>query len=144
MLTMVLIMLIRKKTFENSFPERTSGKYLIFSLLAFFFIGIYGGFINAGIGFIIIFFLNQVNRLNLVKTNATKVSLVLIYSSGALIIFALNNAVNWKLGLILALGSSIGSWWASRWSVNKGEGTFRIILAIAVSLVAVKLWFFKI
>lgn len=144
MLTMVLIMLIRKKTFENSFPERTSGKYLIFSLLAFFFIGIYGGFINAGIGFIIIFFLNQVNRLNLVKTNATKVSLVLIYSSGALIIFALNNAVNWKLGLILALGSSIGSWWASRWSVNKGEGTFRIILAITVSLVAVKLWFFKI
>ena len=122
--------------------ERTSGKYLIFSLLAFFFIGIYGGFINAGIGFIIMFFLNQVNRLNLVKTNSTKVLLVLIYSSGALILFAFNNAVNWKLGLILALGSSIGAWWSSRWSVERGEGIIKQILVIAVSVMAVKLWFF--
>ena len=61
--------------------------------------------INAGIGFII-----MVNRL-LVKTNATKVLLVLIYIT-----------VDWKLGFILALGSSIGAWWSSRWSVERGEG----------------------
>ena len=72
MVTMVLIMLIRKKSFKDNLPERTSGKYLFLSLVAFFFIGVYGGFINAGIGFIIMFFLNQVNRLTLVKTNATK------------------------------------------------------------------------
>ena len=58
MVTMVLIMLIRKKSFENNLPERTSGKYLILSIVAFFFIGIYGGFINAGIGFVIMFFLD--------------------------------------------------------------------------------------
>ena len=141
---MVSIMLTRKKSFKKKMLERTSGKYLIFSLLAFFFIGIYGGFINAGIGFIIMFFLNQVNRLNLVKTNSTKVLLVLIYSSGALILFAFNNAVNWKLGLILALGSSVGAWWASRWSVDRGEGAIKKILALVVCLMAVKLWFFKI
>ena len=142
MVTMVLIMLIRKKSFENNLPERTSGKYLILSIVAFFFIGIYGGFINAGIGFVIMFFLNQFNRLNLVKTNATKVLLVLIYSSGALILFSFNNAVDWKLGFILALGSSIGAWWSSRWSVGKGEGIIKRILIIAVSVMAVKLWFF--
>ena len=123
-------------------PERTSGKYLIFSLLVFFFIGMYGGFINAGIGFVIMFFLNQVNRLNLVKTNSTKVLLVLIYSSGALILFAFNNAVNWELGSILALGSSIGAWWASRWSVERGEGVIKLILVVAVIMMAAKLWFF--
>ena len=142
MVTMVSIMLIRKKSFEDNFPERTSGKYLFFSLVAFFFIGIYGGFINAGIGFVIMFFLNQVNRLTLVKTNATKVFLVLIYSSGALFLFAFNGAVDWKLGLVLALGSSIGAWWSSRWSVKRGEGVIKPILVIAVSIMAVKLWFF--
>ena len=112
--------------------------------MAFFFIGIYGGFINAGIGFVIMFFLNQVNRLNLVKTNATKVLLVLIYSSGALILFAFNNAVNWELGSILALGSSIGAWWASRWSVERGEGIIKLILVIAIIMIAAKLWVFRI
>ena len=142
MVTMVLIMLIRRKSFKVNLPERTSGKYLIFSLVAFFFIGIYGGFINAGIGFIIMFFLNQVNRLPLVKTNATKVFLVLIYNSGALFLFAFNNAINWKLGFILALGSSIGAWWASRWSVERGEGAIKLILVIAVIVMALKLWFY--
>ena len=144
MLIMVLTMLKTKMPSENTLPERTSGKYLIFSLLAFFFIGIYGGFINAGIGFVIMFFLNQVNRLNLVKTNATKVLLVLIYSSGALILFAFNNAVNWELGSILALGSSIGAWWASRWSVERGEGIIKLILVIAIIMIAAKLWVFRI
>ena len=142
MVTMVSVMLIGKKSFEDNLPERTSGKYLAFSLVGFFFIGIYGGFINAGIGFIIMFFLNQVNRLSLVKTNATKVFLVLIYSSGALLLFAFNDAVDWELGFILALGSSIGAWWSSRWSVERGEGVIKLILVIAVSMMAVKLWFF--
>ena len=88
------------------------------------------------------FFLNQVNRLPLIKTNATKVFLVLIYSSGALSFFAFNNAINWKLGFILALGSSIGAWWASRWSVERGEAAIKLILALAVILMALKLWFF--
>ena len=144
MVTMVLIMLIRKKSFENKLPERTSGKYLIFSLVAFFFIGIYGGFINAGIGFVIMFFLNQFNRLTLIKTNATKVMLVLIYSVGSLFLFAINDIVDWKLGLILAFGSSKGAWWASRWSVTRGEGVIKLILVTAVSIMALKLWFFKI
>ena len=109
MVTMVLLMLIKKKSFQNNLPERTSGQYLMLSLVGFFFIGIYGGFVNAGIGFIIMFFLNQFNRLNLVKTNATKVLLVLIYSLGALFLFAFNNAVDWKLGFILAW-KLIGAW----------------------------------
>ena len=142
MVTMVSIMLLGKKSFEDNLPERTSGKYLVFSLVAFFFLGIYGGFINAGIGFIIMFFLNQVNRLPLVKTNATKVFVVLIYSLGALLLFAFNEAVDWELGFILALGSSIGAWWSSRWSVESGEGVIKLILVVAVSTMAVKLWFF--
>ena len=144
MVTMALTMVVKKKSIKDNLPERTSGKYLILSLVAFFSVGIYGGFINAGIGFIIMFFLNQVNRLPLVKTNATKVFIVLIYSSGALILFAFNNVVDWKLGFILALGSSIGAWWSSRWSVERGDGIIKLILVITVIVMALKLWFFKI
>jgi uncharacterized membrane protein YfcA len=94
-LTGVLIM-IKPKSHLYQLPERLTGVYLLYAIIGFFFIGIYGGFINAGIGIVIMLFLNRVNRMSLVKTNATKVVIVLIYSSLALIYFAYHNSVDWK------------------------------------------------
>lgn len=143
MLVVVALIVFKPKAKEINLPERLSGRHLFFALVGFFFIGIYGGFINAGIGFIIILFLNNVNRLSLIKTNATKVALVFIYSIGALALFAWNDAVDWLLGSILALGSAFGAWWSSRWSVNKGEDVIKIAMVVMVSAMSIKLWFFS-
>jgi len=142
MLIVVAIIVFKPKVKDLNLPERLTGKYLVFALIGFFFIGIYGGFINAGIGFIIILFLNNVNRLSLLKTNATKVALVFIYSLGALALFAWNDAVDWTLGIVLALGSAIGAWCSSRWSVDQGEGVIKIAMIIMVTAMSIKLWFF--
>src|SRR3990170_4178762 len=45
----------------------------IASMFIFFFIGVYGGFIQAGIGFLIIAILTTMNGLNLVETNSHRV-----------------------------------------------------------------------
>lgn len=142
MLVAVALLIFNSKTKELQLPERLTGKYLVYALIGFFFIGIYGGFINAGIGFIIILFLNNVNRLSLLRTNATKVSLVFIYTLGALALFAWNGAVNWSLGLVLAFGSSFGAWWSSRWSVDQGDGVIKVAMAVMVTAMSIKLWFF--
>ena len=89
MLFVVAVIVFKPKASSLQLPERLTGKYLFYAIIGFFFIGIYGGFINAGIGFVIILFLNNVNRLSLIKTNATKVSLVFIYTCGALALFDL-------------------------------------------------------
>ena len=39
------------------------------SCVVFFFIGIYGGFVNAGIGLVVMLFLSYFNKMNLVKSN---------------------------------------------------------------------------
>jgi uncharacterized membrane protein YfcA len=140
-LTGVLIM-IKPKSHLYQLPERLTGVYLLYAIIGFFFIGIYGGFINAGIGFIIILFLNNVNRLSLIKTNATKVALVFIYSLGALALFAWNDGVDWTIGIVLALGSAVGAWWSSRWSVDQEEGVIKTTLIIMVTAMSIKLWFF--
>ena len=142
MLIVVAIIVFKPKTKSLNLPERLTGKYLFYSIVGFFLIGIYGGFINAGIGFVIILFLNNVNRLMLIKTNATKVSVVFIYTAGALAVFAYNGTVDWMVGLVLGLGTSLGAWWSSRWSVDRGEGVIKIAMIIMVSLMSVKLWFF--
>ena len=117
MLIVGFLILIRRKSLAMNLPERLKGKYLFYSILGFFLIGIYGGFINAGIGIVIMLFLNRLNRLSLLKTNATKVLVVMIYSAVSLALFAYNDAVNWKLGSLMALGTLFGALWASRWSV---------------------------
>ena len=142
MIVVVLIMVFKPKMADHISQERTSGKYLFISLIAFFFIGIYGGFINAGIGFIIMLFLNIFNKINLVRVNAVKVGVVFIYTIAALVTFAISGNVNWFYGLILAVGTSVGAWTASRFSVDKGEGFIKLVMIVMVLLMAVKLWLF--
>ena len=137
------LILMNAKNLTHKLPERLTGKYLFYGILGFFFIGIYGGFINAGIGIVIMLFLNRLNRLSLVKTNASKTAIVFIYSSVAFALFAYNGAVDWKLGLLMALGTSFGAWWASRWSVKKGDRVIRWAMLFTIGIMAVKLWFFE-
>jgi hypothetical protein len=111
-------------------------------MLAFFFIGIYGGFINAGIGFVILLFLHYFNHMSLVRANATKVAVVFIYTLAALTVFIMNDKVIWKVGLVLAIGNGLGAWVSSRVSVKKGDGFIKTFLVIMVIAMSIKLWFF--
>ncbi len=142
-MVLVIVMIVFKPSLSvNDLVERTKGKYLYISTIIFFFLGIYGGFINAGIGFMMLIILPYVNKLSLVKSNATKVAVVCIYTIGAVIIFALNEKINLKYGLILALGNASGAWFSSRWSVAKGDKVVKIFVVVMVSIMSVKLWFF--
>lgn len=138
-----LIILLSRNYEIEKITERITGKYFWISVVAFFFIGIYGGFINAGIGIVIVIFLNSINRMTLIRANATKVALISIYTLGALILFAINEKVDWVAGLWMAAGSLFGAWWSSRWSVKKGDNVIKIAMLIMVTVMAVKLWFFS-
>ena len=142
MVTVIVIIIFKPKTNLQNIQERLTGKYLWIGIIAFFFFGIYGGFINAGLGFVLILFLHYVNHMTLVRANATKVAIVFIYMLSALAVFALNDKVNWTIGLTLAIGNAVGAWIASRYSVKKGDKFIRLFLVVMVAVMAVKLWFF--
>jgi uncharacterized membrane protein YfcA len=142
MIAVILIIVFKPKINLKDVHERLTGKYLWLGMLAFFFFGIYGGFINAGLGFIIILFLHFFNHMSLVRANATKVAVVCIYTLSALVVFILNDKVNWAVGFVLAIGNATGAWIASRVSVNKGDGFIKTFLLVIVAIMAIKLWFF--
>ena len=142
MVVIVFYMVFKSKITTTSIVEKTAGKHLWISVILFFFVGIYGGFIQAGVGFIILLILSSVNNLTLVKSNAVKVMVVLIYTISSVAIFAYNDKIDWEMGLILAIGNSIGGWFASRWSVNRGDGMVRKFLIVMVVVLAIKLWYF--
>ena len=137
----VLTIIYNKKTF-NINSENISIEKKIISVIMFFFIGIYGGFIHAGVGFLILSILSNYNGIQLSKANSIKVFVVFVYTFFALIVFIMENKINWILGINLGIGNSIGGWIASRWSYNKPDKIIKIFIIISSAIMAIKLWYF--
>ena len=137
----VLTIIYNKKPF-NINSENISIEKKIISVIMFFFIGIYGGFIHAGVGFLILSILSNYNGIQLSKANSIKVFVVFVYTFFALIVFIMENKINWILGINLGIGNSIGGWIASRWSYNKPDKIIKIFIIISSAIMAIKLWYF--
>ena len=142
MIGVVVLTVINPSTKTDKVIENLTKKAQTIGIITFFFIGIYGGFIQAGVGFIILGSLTFINRFSLVKANSIKVFVVLTYTISALVVFIIEDQINWLYGLVLASGNMAGAWIGSRWSVNKGDKWIKRFLIVVVSILAVKLWFF--
>lgn len=133
----LLFLMFRPHKSKNRFTKQlpTWLEFIIFLI-----IGFYGGFIQAGIGFILLATLNLVEEFNLIEANAVKVFIVMCYTLFAVIIFALSGKILWKYGLILAMGNSIGAWIGVHSAVKKGEKLIRVVLILAVLIACLKLF----
>ena len=144
MVAVVLLIVFNPIKHNNGDPasEDFSLKARITGVITFFFVGIYGGFIQAGVGFLIMGSLSYINKLSLVKVNSIKVFVVFTYTIAALLVFIIEDQINWLFGLILASGNMTGAWIASRWSVDKGDKWIKRILLVVVIGMAIRLWFY--
>jgi len=144
LLAVVMILVMGFMFFGRGSTQRqtalnlTSMKKLLIAV-AFFAIGVYGGFIQGGIGFLLITALT-LTGYDLVKTNALKVLVVLIFTPFALAIFIWHGQVDFLKGFILAIGNGAGAWVASRVVVEKGHNFVRWIVMATVVVFAVKLF----
>jgi uncharacterized membrane protein YfcA len=136
------VVLIIYDPFKSSGEERLSVKSQVMGSICFFFIGIYGGFVQAGIGFLVIAVLSLVNNLNLVKSNYVKVFAAIVYTAVSVVVFAWQGKIVWQIGFVLAIGHALGGWYASRWSVKAGEVWIKRIMIVSIIGMAIKLWFF--
>lgn len=137
MLGIVITMILpkSKKTYTKELVERLP--FLIYPVM--FVIGFYGGFIQVGVGFLLMSALHYVLHLNLVRVNMHKVFIVFIYTIPALAIFIISGNVDWIIGLILASGNAFGAWWSAKMAVKKGEKIVKYVLGLAVTIMSVKL-----
>jgi uncharacterized membrane protein YfcA len=106
---------------------------------AYFGVGLYGGAIQAGIGIPLLLALVSLGGLDLVRGNQVKVALVAALTAVALAQFVYAGKVVWSYGLILALGTSLGAYAASRVGARVGPKLIRPVLALSIILLAVRL-----
>ena len=112
------------------------------SFIIFFFIGVYGGFIQAGVGFFLLGGLVLGAGMDLIKANAIKNILVFLYTPFALAIYIYHGQVDFKAGLILSVGSMIGAWLGTKSVISWGPAFLRYVVLVAVLISAVQLLFF--
>lgn len=131
----ILLMMLRPKTKKQS---KNLPSWLEFVI--FLGVGFYGGFIQAGVGFIFLATLNLIEKYDLVQANAVKVFIVMCYTLFAVIIFAFSGKILWVHGLVLACGNSLGAFLGVKAAVKKGEKAVKIVLAVAIIIACLKLF----
>jgi uncharacterized protein len=118
--------------------DRSHPRALLLAL-AFFGVGIYGGFIQAGVGFLMLG-ATSFGGQDLVRGNAIKVFTALCFTVLSLAIFAANGRVDWAVGLALGAGNFAGGLTGARLTVLKGHRWLRNAVTVAILIFALKLW----
>lgn len=105
------------------------------SILMFFGIGIYGGFIQAGVGIFLLSALVLYAGYNLNTSNAIKLICVAVFTVPALAIFIYKGQVAWLYGILMSVGQSIGAYLAARFAMHHEKANLwvrRLLIAVII------------
>ncbi len=127
------------KMLEKREIDYTLGRWLLI-WLSFFIIGMYGGFIQAGVGFLILAGM-LLTGYDFVSGNATKTFTIMLFTAVSLVIFVMNDKVEFLPGLVLGIGSMIGAYFGTKATVEKGNVFVQRFVVVAVILFAILLFF---
>lgn len=138
--TLMVVVTLVSMTGKNPLPQtevRQAGSPLV--LGGFFLIGLYVGFIQAGVGFLVLA-LTTWAGLDLVRGNAVKVVSIGLLSTLTLGIFIARGTIYWPMGLALGVGNMIGAMVGVQLTVLKGHRWLKTVVTATVILFAVALW----
>jgi uncharacterized protein len=139
LLCMLVIILVKPERWFKPVGEPSATRMGPWQWLILFIIGIYGGFIQAGVGFLLLAGLVWGNKLDVVTANVYKNFIVLCFTLVALVVFLWNGQVSFLPGIVLAAGSSAGAWLAVRLSIKKGPAFISWFLVIMILVSAFQL-----
>lgn len=132
MLVMLFFLIYKPSVWLKGKEELIKKKTPIWMMVLFFFIGIYGGVIHVGIGYFLLIGLVLGAGYDLVRANAMKLFIVLLYVPFTLIVFIMNDQVRWDYGLVHAIGNFIGAYIASKWATEWGAKFVRWMLVVII------------
>ncbi|MEZ4265033.1 MAG: sulfite exporter TauE/SafE family protein [Myxococcota bacterium] len=133
LVAMALLLALRPSILAPSadeLPREPTGRALAELAAA----GFYAGFLQAGVGFILLAVLAGRLRHGLVRANALKVALVLPLTVVALAIFWWQGLIEWVPGLAVGLGTAAGARLGVRFAVRHSAALRWLVLAAVCAL----------
>lgn len=133
------------------FPARTFRKLkigvpkssLIIALLLFFG-GFYGGFVQIGVGILILAILSGAYQMPYNEANTYKLIVILIYTVPTTLYFSLTDNIIWRPAILLTVGQIIGAYGAARFigKNDKAHLWAKVISILMIVATLVKVWFY--
>ncbi|MGE0786081.1 MAG: sulfite exporter TauE/SafE family protein [Sandaracinaceae bacterium] len=99
--------------------------------LGLLFAGTYGGFAQAGVGFVLLYVLGAMLRYDAARANALKLTIVLVYGVVVLGIFVAAGQVEWIPAAILATSTVLGSQLGVRFALRADGRWIRGLVFVA-------------
>ncbi len=127
-----------RKLEQGATPPKASRAKLAVLALGFFVVGVYGGFVQAGVGFLTLAVLSFAG-FDLVRGNAIKVLTALLFTILSLAIFSWQGKVEWLPGVVLGAGNLAGALVGVRLTVLKGHRWVKGVVTVTVIVFAVLL-----
>jgi len=136
---MLLLIVFKPEAWVKGQAGIQHAKPNFIQVVIFAIIGLYGGFIQAGVGFFLLAALVLGSGFDLIKANALKLLVVLLYTPFALVVFILNDQVDYVVGLVMSVGSMAGAYVATRVAIKHGAVFVRYFLIIVLVVSSLEL-----
>lgn len=138
-LAMTIVLLLNPKRFLEKQVTGSGSKQVIFG--TFFLVGIYVGFIQAGMGILLLLSMSLLNTGDLVDSNGVKNAIGFIVTLGAALCFILAGQVYWLPGLIMAVGNVLGGYVGAKLAIRKGNKLVLGLLLVVMFATGIQLLF---
>jgi uncharacterized membrane protein YfcA len=135
MVMSLILVLVRPNRWLHEDHHAAPDHKTLGTVIVFFGLGMYGGFIQLGVGVLLLTALVLSAGYTLVRANAIKVLIVFVFILPSLIVFAWQGQVNWTIGLIMASGQMTGAYLAARFAAHHPQANVWIRRLLIVMIV---------
>ncbi|MEM9528232.1 MAG: sulfite exporter TauE/SafE family protein [Bacteroidota bacterium] len=137
LIVMLVVVLVKPKRWLIADAKKPPLS-LWLSIPLFFTIGVYGGFIQMGMGAFFLAIMVLVARYEIIQGNVVKAVSVTVYTIIAVAIFAWRDLISWEIGALMALGQMIGGYLTARFAAKHPKaGLYAYWLLIVVIIGAI-------
>lgn len=142
LIVMLLVVLVKPKRWL-SVPENQPPLPSWISVPLFFLLGIYGGFIQMGMGVFFLAILVLAAHYEIIQANVIKVLTVTLYTVLAVAIFAWRGLIDWPIGLLMAVGQLTGGFVTARFATQSdraGLYAYRLLIVVIFGAILKAFW----
>ncbi len=104
--------------------------------------GFYAGFIQLGTGVFLVVFLAMYGKFSLVDANGIKLAAFGLYTMLGIVLFALNDKIDWGVGFALASGQGMASYFTAKFATSypNANRVVRYVLIFVLIVAIVKMF----
>jgi hypothetical protein len=144
MVLMLFVILVKPERWLQSSDVKKLPMWI--NIPVFLMLGFYGGFIQMGMGIFFLAVLVLLAKYSIMEANAIKTIIIFIYTTLVLAIFAWQGLVDWKVGIIMAAGQTLGGYLTAAYAIkipNINTWAYRLLIVIIIFAILTQFGFIK-